>query len=180
MATLTIPPTDTPFDDWLAQLRQMARHNLPLARRAALLRLVWQESYLTRQGLTWRVEDLLGRGCFGRSPRRTFFRDMAVVRQALAEAGQRLVYCRGAKRRGYWIEGRPLLDERLQRLISGAVAEVDREQIVVSRSLTSAQRFQQGRSMTSLAEQVATYRLRQRRPQLAEEEARRIIRERMS
>jgi len=75
-------------------------------------------------------------------------------------------------------EGRPLLDERLQRLIAGAVAEVDPRQIVVSRRLTPAQQFQQGRSMTELAEQVATYRLCQRQPELSETQARRVVRER--
>jgi hypothetical protein len=48
----------------------------------------------------------------------------------------------------------------------------------VSRRLTPAQQFQQGRSMTQLAEQVATYRLRQRQPEFSETQARRVVRER--
>jgi hypothetical protein len=171
------PSLHSPIESWLPQLRQTAQPYLAQARRRALLRLVWQESYLTGPGLIARVEDLLGRGCFGRAPRRTFYRDMAVLRRSLAEAGRRLVYCRGVERRGYWVEGRPPLDERLQGLIGGAVAEVDPRQMAVSRSLTPSQRFQQGRSMTSLAEQVAAYRLRRRRPRLAEDEARRMVRE---
>lgn len=168
---------DIPFDDWLTRLRETADRDLPAARRAALLRLIWEEAYHTRQGLIVRVEALLGRGCFGRAPRATFYRDMAAVRQALAEAGHKLIYSRRHDQQGYYVQGRPLLDEHLQRLIAGAVAEVDPEQMAVSRRLTPAQQYQQGRSMTELAERVATYRLRQRQPKLSEEEARRVIRE---
>ena len=178
MLSLTWPPNDVPMDDWLAWLRNTAERDLPAARRAALLRLLWEESYLTREGLITRAEALLGRGCFGRSGRATFYRDMAAVRQALAEAGHRLAYSRRRGCKGYYVEGRPLLDERLRRLIAGAVAEVDPKQIAVSRRLTPAQQFQQGRSMTELAEQVATYRLRQRQPELREGQARRVVRER--
>jgi hypothetical protein len=71
-----------------------------------------------------------------------------------------------------------LLDKWLQRLIAGAAAEVDPRQIAVSRHLTPAQQFQQGLSMTRLAEQVTAYRLRQRQPHLSEKKARRLIRER--
>lgn len=131
MSRLAWPPDDMPWDTWLAWLRETAQHNLPTARRSALLRLVWQESYLTREGLISRVEGLLGRNCFGRSPRKTFECDIAVVRQALAQAGHRLTYSRGHGRQGYCVEGRPVLDERLQRQIAGAVAEVDPRQIAI-------------------------------------------------
>ena len=178
MSGLTVPPNQMPMKQWVAYLCEMAERDLPAARRAALLRLVWEESYLTGQGLIARVEALLGRGCFGPSPRGAFYRDMAAVRRALAQAGHRLVYSRRGDRRGYYVEGRPLLDERLRRLIAGAVAEVDPRQIAISRQLTPAQQFQQGRSMTELAERVAAYRLRQRRPELNERQARRAVRER--
>jgi len=65
-----------------------------------------------------------------------------------------------------------------RRLIAGAIAELDLEQIAVTRRLTPAQRFQEGLSMIRLAEQVGAYRLRQRRPELSEAEALRIIRSR--
>ena len=65
---------------------------------------------------------------------------------------------------------------QMRQLISGAVTEVDPRQISMSRHLTSAQRFQQAVSMIELAEQVAAYRLRQRRPELSGVEALRIIR----
>lgn len=143
MSPLTLPSNDVPIAAWLAWLHEMAERDLPAARRAALLRLVWQEAYLTRQGLIARVEALLGRGCFGASPRSAFFRDMAAVRQALAEAGHRLAYSRQRDRKGYYVEGRPLLDEHLRRLIAGAVAEVDPRQIAIYRRLGRAQRVWQ-------------------------------------
>jgi hypothetical protein len=177
MLHLTIPPDDIPWEAWLIQLRQTAEKDLPLARRIALLRLIWQEAHHLCQGLIIRVEDLLGRGCFGPSPQATFRRDLAAVRQALRQAGHRLAYSRRSDQPGYYIEGRPLLDEKLRRLIAGAVAEVDPAQIAISRRLTPVQRFQQAHSMIRLAEQVVTYRLRQRQPHLGEEEARQIVRQ---
>jgi hypothetical protein len=62
------------------------------------------------------------------------------------------------------------------RLIAGAIAELDLEQIAVTRRLTPAQRFQEGLSMLRLAEQVGAYRLRLRKPELSEAEALRLIR----
>ena len=178
MSRLAWPPDEITWDTWLAWLRETARQNLPTARRSALLRLVWQESYLTREGLVSRVEALLGRGCFGQAARKTFARDIAVVRQVLAEAGHRLTYSRGDGREGYYIEGRPVLDERLQRQIAGAVAEVDPRQIAILRRLSPSQRIQQARSMIELAERVAAYRLHLRKPELSEWEALRVVRER--
>ncbi len=64
----------------------------------------------------------------------------------------------------------------MRRLLAGAVAEVDPRQIAMSRHLTPAQRFQQAVSMIDLAERVGAYRLRQRRPDLGEIEALRIVR----
>lgn len=65
-----------------------------------------------------------------------------------------------------------------QRLIAGAVAEVDPNQIAILRQLTPAQRFQQMQSMIELVEGVAAYRLRQRQPELSDSESLRIIRRR--
>ncbi|MCW5856996.1 MAG: hypothetical protein KIS63_01815 [Caldilineales bacterium] len=70
------------------------------------------------------------------------------------------------------------MTEHMRRLIAGAVAEVDRRQIEMSRHLTPAQRFRQALSMIELAEGVGAYRLRQCRPDLSEAEALRIIRSR--
>lgn len=162
MLSLTWPPNDVPIDEWLAWLRQTAERDLPAARRAALLRLVWEESCLTREGLIARVEALLGRGCFGVSPRRTFYRDMAAVRQVLAEAGHKLTYSRRRGYKGYYVEGRPMLDERLQRLIASAVAGVDPEQIVIYRRLGSAQRVWQAAHLSDWLRQANVRRLQRK------------------
>lgn len=162
MPLLTVPPTDVAFDQWLARLRERAERDLPAARRAALLRLVWEESYLTRDGLITRVEALLWRGCFGRSQRSTFYRDMAAVRRALAQAGHTLAYSRRRDHKGYYVEGRPLLDERLQRLIAGAVAEVDPRQIAIYRRLEPAQRLWQAGHLSDWLRRANERRLQRR------------------
>lgn len=69
-----------------------------------------------------------------------------------------------------------VLDERLERMIAGAVAEVDLKQIAILRKLTPAQRVAQAVSMIEAAEQVAVYRLRLREPELTDMAARRIVR----
>ena len=74
--------------------------------------------------------------------------------------------------------GQAKMTEHMRRLIAGAVAEVDPRQIAMSRHLSPAQRFQQAVSMIDLAERVGAYRLRQRRPDLGEIEALRIVRSR--
>ena len=140
---LNLDTVTLPMHEWRPMLEALAARDLPAARRAALLRLVWRESYLPREGLIFRVEWLLGRGCFGQNPRRTFYRDMRHVRQVLAVAGHRLRYSRRRGQEGYYVEGRPLLDERLARLIAGSVAEVDPGQISIYRRLSPAQRVWQ-------------------------------------
>lgn len=42
---------------------------------------------------------------------------MAAVRRALANAGHRLRYSRRPDRKGYYVEGRPQLDEHLRHLM---------------------------------------------------------------
>jgi hypothetical protein len=140
---LTVPPTDTPITTWLPALRELAKTDLPTARRAALLRLLWQEAYFTRQGLIARTEDMLSRGCFGSSPHSTFRQDISLVRRRLAHAGYHLRYSRRPGSLGYYVEGRPRLDPHLRQLIAGSVAEVDPEQIAIYRRLTPAQRVWQ-------------------------------------
>ena len=158
--------TELPVDAWLTWLRETAEQDLPTARRAALLRLVWQEAYLSRRGLIARVEALLGRGCFGRSVRSTFHRDMAVVRQVLADAGHRLLYGRHPdhpRYSGYYVAGRPLLDEKLQRLIAGAVAEVDPRQIAIYCRLKPAHRVWQAAHLSDWLRKANTRRLQRQR-----------------
>ena len=69
-------------------------------------------------------------------------------------------------------------EDQLKQLITGAVAEVDLQQIAITRRLTPAERIQQMLSMIELVEGIAAYRLRQRRPELNEAEASRIVRSR--
>ena len=127
------------WDEWLAELRARARVDRAGARQSALAHLIWREAFLTRPGLITRVQDLLGRDCFGATPRATLRRDLLRVRAILAQAGHRLA----RSRRGYFVPGRPLLDEHLQKLIAGSVAEVDPRQIAIYRRLTPAQRVWQ-------------------------------------
>jgi hypothetical protein len=178
MVDLVLPSDDISIEVWLNRLQQTARQDLPSARRLALLRLIWQEPCLTRTGLMDRVEVILGRGCFGSSPQAAFRRDIATVRRVLAGAGHRLIYSRRTARPGYYVEGRSLLDQRLQRLIAGSVAEVDPQQIAISRQLTPAQRLKQGYSMIRLTEQVMAYRHHQRQKRLKTEGTHDFIRER--
>ncbi len=152
---------DAPIEAWLTRLCETARLDLSLARQEALLRLIWQEAYLPRQGLVTSVVTLLGRGCFGSNWQDTFRRDMAAVRQALARAGHRLAYSR--EHGGYYVEGRPMLDERLQRLIAGAVAEVDPRQIAIYRQLSPAQRIWQLAHLSDWLRQANERRLRRER-----------------
>jgi hypothetical protein len=161
MSDLTLPPENIPIETWLSDLRQTAQNNLPLARRLALLRLLWEEAYFTPQGLIARVEAMLWPGCFGSSSLAALRRDLRLVRQYLAQAGHRLRYSRHPNHPGYYLEDRSPLAAYIHHLISGSVAEVDPRQMVITRQLTLAQRFQQGYSMTHLAEKAMRYRRRQ-------------------
>ena len=69
-----------------------------------------------------------------------------------------------------------VLDDRIKKIIASAVAKTDPKQIAILRNLTVAQRVQQATSMIRAAEQVGVYRLRQREPELSEQEAYYIIR----
>lgn len=153
-----------PFAAWLQNLRELARQDLTSARRCVLLRLVWQESFLTRAGLISRVEDLLGRGCFRKngSPASTFYRDMSAVRRALQEAGQGLAYSRRPAKPGYYVPGRPTLDESLVRMITGAKAEVDEKQIYISRQLRPQDRIRQAAYLSDWLHQANAYRMRRK------------------
>ncbi len=143
MTDLPVPPNMMPYDEWVMWLREIAERDMPAARQAALLRLIWEEPGLIQEGLIARVEYLLGRRCFGSTPEAAFERDVAAVREALAGAGHRLLQRDDAGRRRYHVEGRPHLDEHLRQLIAGAAAEVDPRQIAIYRRLEPAQRVWQ-------------------------------------
>lgn len=60
------------------------------------------------------------------------------------------------------IRGHHKITTPWQQLMAGAVAEVDPDQMAISRQLTPSQRFQQGYLMTRLAQQTVAYRQRLR------------------
>jgi hypothetical protein len=69
-----------------------------------------------------------------------------------------------------------VLTDRIRRVIAGAIAEIDLEQMRILRILTPAQRVQQAVSLMDAAERAGAFRLRGREPELSEEEALRIVR----
>lgn len=128
-------------------------------RRRRLLKFLYNERYLTRKGLDWRLEGVLGKGCFGKvAPWLEFYRDMRVVKKAFLASGYDLAYSRKKKRRGYYLRGEGELSEELVLRIKGAVDEIDPRQVEITRRLTPAQRVQQGCSITDLAHSVVRYR----------------------
>ena len=144
------------------------------ARRAALLNILYQERYLTREQLIVRVEGKLGKGCFGTSAwQDTFYRDMQVVKRALRTAGYQLAYSRSSQRPGYFLRNQPAIGSGLSTILDGCVAEVDHSQIAIYQQLSFEQRFRQGCSISNLACQVVAHRIRQRNPQLGLAEAHR-------
>jgi hypothetical protein len=64
-----------------------------------------------------------------------------------------------------------VVDERIRRMIAGAVAEIDLAQIAALRKLTPAERCQQSLALIDGAERVAAHRLRQRQSELSEVES---------
>ena len=146
-----------------ALLQDAALRDIVTARRKHLLEILWENRYLTRAGLIARVEAMLKKGCFGASAwEDTFYRDMCVVRDAFQAAGYHLAYSRKKNRAGYYLRDKDKLSLTLQRVIAGAVAEVDRAQINISANFQPRERVQQGLSITDLANQVVAYRQSQR------------------
>lgn len=71
-----------------------------------------------------------------------------------------------------------VVDERIRKMIAGAVAEVDPQQIAILRTLTPAQRFRQATSMMEFGERAALHRFHQRHPHLTEAQALVAVRQR--
>lgn len=156
-------------------LRDAIKRDLPTARRAALLEILWHERYLTRLQLIARVEFRLGRNCFGIAAwEDTFFRDMQVVKQALKAASYILLYSRNKSQPGYYLKGQPALSAELKQILRSSVAEVDQRQIDIYQRLSPAQRFQQGCAISDTARNAVAYRIRQENPNLSPEEANRL------
>jgi hypothetical protein len=158
-----------------AILRDAIQRDITIARRAALLEILWNERYLTRLQLIARVELQLGKSCFGISAwEDTFYRDMRFVKQAFETAGYQLLYSRQKEQPGYYLDGQPALRSEIQQVLKGSAAEVDQRQIDIYRKLSFAGRFHQGCSISDTARKVVAYRIRQDNPQVSLVEANRM------
>ena len=156
-------------------MQDASRRDRKTARRAALLKILWQERYLTRDSLRSRVEAVLGRGCFGGSAwEDTFYRDMRVVKRALRAAGYRLAYSRSPQKPGYYLRGQPDLAPETAAQLRSSVSEVDSAQIRIFRRLSPAERFRLGCSISDTARKTVAYRLLRRNPELVPAEANRL------
>jgi len=135
------------------------KRDLVTARRAYLLHILWRERHLTRQGLMERVENLMGKACFGeKSWDDTFYRDMCVVKAALKHAGYELKYSRKIGQAGYFIAGEPALHPDLEKSLVAALNEVDPQQMEIYKTLSPAQKFFQACSIINLAKKVSIAR----------------------
>jgi len=142
-----------------ALIEDAAQRDLVTARRKLLVEFLSRERYLTRAGLMSRVEMVLRKGCFGDTAwDDVFYRDMRAVKKFFRAAGYDLAYSRNKARSGYYLRGEGEIGQTVARHIKGAVDEVDRKQVEVTRSLSPAERAQQGLSITNLAHQVTAYR----------------------
>jgi hypothetical protein len=151
------------------------RRDRTTARRVALLEILLQERYLTREQLIVRVEGKLGKGCFGEAAWvDTFYRDMQVVKQALSAAGYQVAFSRSLLHPGYYLRNQPAIGEDLSAILAGSLNEIDRAQILILARLDFKQRFQQGFSITNLSRQVVASRLQQRFPGMSLAEANRL------
>jgi hypothetical protein len=155
-------------------LEDAIKRDRTTARRAALVELLLQEGYLTREQIMVRIEGKLGKGCFGDAAwKDTFYRDMKVAKKALRAAGYQPAYSRRSKRPGYFLRDQARVSPKLVAVINGCVADVDRSQTEIFRRLTCAQRFWQGCSISNLARKVVVHRILQRNPDLNLAEAQR-------
>ena len=167
---MTLPPKAKE-----ALLHDAITRDRTTARRVTLLKILFQERYLTREQLIVRVEGKLGRGCFGDSAwQDIFYRDMKVVKQAFKVAGYQLNYSRSSQRPGYYLRDHPAVGSDLSQTLDGCVGEVDSSQISVFKQLTYEQRFRQGCSISNLARKVVANRIHQRNPEISLAEAHRL------
>ena len=133
---LTFSSVFLPFPKWRRLIDESARLDMSRARRLALLRITWEESYLTDAQLLVRVKDLLGLDCFGDDVDLTIAGDIEAVHRVFLTAGHELVYSKEPGLTGYWVKGRPRLDQKMAQEIRGAIAEIDPEQVRRWRRMT--------------------------------------------
>ena len=142
-----------------ALLEEAANRDRVTARRKLLVDLLSRERFLDRSDLIARVEIVLGRDSFGDSAwEDVFYRDMRVVKKSFQAAGVELAYSRTKGNAGYYLRGKGEFNPKLAQQIRSAAAEVDPQQIQITRTLSPAERVQQGFSITHLAQQVTGYR----------------------
>lgn len=142
-----------------ALLEDAAQRDLVTARRKLLVEFLSRERFLTRSGLMYRVEMVRGKGIFGKTSwEDVFYRDMKAVKKSFRAAGYDLAYSRNKTRSGYYLRGEGEIGQAVERQIKGAVDKIDPRQVEVTRTLSPAQRVQQGISITNLAHEVTAYR----------------------
>jgi hypothetical protein len=168
-------PYQLPVDLRLGLLQEAQARDLVTARRAALLALIWHESFLPAAGLMARIEAIVGRGCFGKAATATLKRDLRAVRAILAAQGLALRFSRRPGRRGYYIPGRPELAPELIAAIRAGMSDLDPHQIELARLLTPAQRVQQAGRLSDQLRAMAVRRLMAERPGLTPGEAQREV-----
>ena len=137
-------------------LRDAEKRDPVTARRSHLARILLRERYLTREGLMFRVESLMGFASFGdKSWKDNFYRDMRVVKAALKQAGLDLKYSRAGDRPGYYIVGEASLNPDVKKEIANALNEIDQEQIEIFQRISPAQKFYQACSIINLGKKVS-------------------------
>jgi hypothetical protein len=145
------------------------------ARRFALLNLIWNERFLTREQLVVRIELKLGKNCFGKSAwKDNFYRDMRVVKQAFHAAGYQLVYSRRKRLGGYYLLDQPPLSDQFKKILFSISSEVDPRQIEIYHRLSPAARFWQGCAISDAARTIVAYRIRQQNPGISVIEANKL------
>ncbi len=128
-------------------------------RRKHLIKFLYHQRYLTRKGLSWRLERTLGADCsWWDVSLLAFMLDMWFIRKAFHAAGYKLDYSWQDMNMGFFLRGEAEISQELYKVIRGAVAKVDPAQVKITRQLTPAQRVQQGCSITDLAQSVVRYR----------------------
>jgi hypothetical protein len=167
--------TSLPIDLRLGLLEDAIQRDIVTARRSMLLRLVWQESFLSGAGLIARTEAIVGRGCFGRAATSTFRRDIRALKALLKRAGFNLRFSRQAGRGGYYVVGRPELAPELARMIQAGMQDVDPKQIALAARLTPADRLQQAGQLSDGLRRMAVRRLQGEQPDLGLKEAYREV-----
>jgi hypothetical protein len=155
---------------------QDAMHrDLTTARRAVLLDLLWNERFLTREQLITRVDQKLGKNCFGKSAwEDNFYRDMRVIKRAFSAAKLHLAYSRSKQRSGYYLADQPPLSPELKQLIKSSASEADQRQIDIYHRLSPADRFFQGCAISDTARNAVSYRIRLENPGISPAEANRL------